>query len=78
MDKYDIRQGENRQDMENKKVRDEARKERKEVVRNLVQFVRKRDKRVVEWSKKLQEKAELNKKKTDVPEEAERREEEVV
>ena len=33
---------------------------------------------MVEWSKKLQEKAELNKKKTEVPEEAERREEEVV
>jgi len=49
---------------ENKKVRDKAKKERNEVVRNLVQFVRKRDKRVVEYSKKLQEKAEMNKKKT--------------
>ena len=31
---------------ENKKVRDKARRERNEVVRNLVAFVRKRDKRV--------------------------------
>lgn len=49
---------------ENKKVRDKARKERNEAVRNLIQFVRKRDKRVAEYSKKLQEKAEINKKKT--------------
>jgi len=69
LDKYDTRQGENRwvkrkMEAENKKVRDKAKKERNEVVRNLVQFVRKRDKRVVEYSKKLQEKAEMNKKKT--------------
>ena len=73
-----IRWMKRKMEAENKKVRDKARKERNEVVRNLVQFVRKRDKRLVEWSKKLQEKAELNKKKTEVPEEAERREEEVV
>jgi len=69
LDKYDTRQGENRwvkrkMEAENKKVRDKAKKERNEVVRNLVQFVRKRDKRVVEYGKKLQEKAEMNKKKT--------------
>jgi len=69
LDKYDTRQGENRwvkrkMEAENKKVRDKARKERNEVVRNLVQFIRKRDKRVAEYSKKLVEKAELNKKKT--------------
>jgi len=69
LDKYDTRQGENRwvkrkMEAENKKVRDKAKKERNEVVRNLIQFVRKRDKRVVEYGKKLQEKAELNKKKT--------------
>eukprot|EP00092_Neocalanus_flemingeri_P008436 GFUD01009092.1.p1 GENE.GFUD01009092.1~~GFUD01009092.1.p1 ORF type:complete len:613 (-),score=220.70 GFUD01009092.1:9-1847(-) len=69
LDKYDTRQGENRwmkrkMEAENKKLRDKARKERNEAVRNLVQFVRKRDKRLVEYSKKLQEKAELNKKKT--------------
>jgi len=69
LDKYDTRQGENRwvkrkMEAENKKVRDKARKERNEVVRNLVQFMRKRDKRVAEYSKKLVEKAELNKKKT--------------
>jgi len=69
LDKYDTRQGENRwvkrkMEAENKKVRDKAKKERNEVVRNLVQFVRKRDKRVAEYGKKLQEKAELNKRKT--------------
>jgi len=69
LDKYDTRQGENRwvkrkMEAENKKVRDKAKKERNDVVRNLVQFVRKRDKRVAEHGKKLQEKAELNKKKT--------------
>merc|ERR1712096_507764 len=69
LDKYDTRQGENRwvkrkMEAENKKVQDKARKERNEAVRNLIQFVRKRDKRVAEYSKKLQEKAEINKKKT--------------
>merc|ERR1712147_506524 len=43
---------------------DEKRKERNENVRNLVSFVKKRDRRVAEWSKKLQEKAEENRKKT--------------
>ena len=50
---------------ENKKIRDKARKERNESVRNLVNFVRKRDKRLAEYSKKLQERAEENKKKTE-------------
>ena len=45
LDKYDTRQGENRwvkrkMEAENKKVRDKARKERNEAVRNLVNFVR--------------------------------------
>merc|ERR1712241_1456185 len=44
--------------------RDEKRKERNQAVRNLVSYVRKRDKRVAEHSKKLQEKAEENKRKT--------------
>lgn len=50
---------------ENKKIRDKKRKERNEVVRNLVTFVRKRDKRVEEHNKKLQEKAAENKRKTE-------------
>ena len=50
MDKYDTRQGDNRRvkrkmEQENKKLRDKARKERNEAVRNLVTFVKKRDKR---------------------------------
>ncbi|KAJ7986835.1 hypothetical protein DPEC_G00332530 [Dallia pectoralis] len=50
-EEYDTRQGSNRwekraMEKENKKVRDKARKERNELVRQLVAFVRKRDKRV--------------------------------
>ena len=37
-------------------VRDAARKERNDLVRQLVKFVHKRDKRVVEYNRKLQEK----------------------
>ena len=45
LDKYDVRQGENRcvkqkMEQENKKIRDEKRKERNENVRNLVNFVK--------------------------------------
>ena len=70
LDKYDTRQGENRwvkrkMEAENKKIRDKKRKERNEAVRNLVGYVRKRDKRIAEYSKKLQEKAAENKKKTE-------------
>merc|ERR1719427_1249419 len=69
LDKYDTRQGENRwvkrkMEAENKKVRDKAKKERNEAVRNLVGFVRKRDKRVAEQSRKLAERAAQNKQKT--------------
>lgn len=51
-------------EQENKIERDKAKKERNEQVRNLVAFVRKRDKRVVVYRKKLEEKAEENKLKT--------------
>ena len=69
LDKYDTRQGENRwmkraMEKENKKVRDVARKERNELVRNLVKFVKKRDKRVQAFGKELAEKAAQNKEKT--------------
>ena len=68
-DKYDTRQAENRwmrrkMEQENKVVREAAKKERNTVVRNLVAFVRKRDKRVVAYKKLLEEKAEENKRKT--------------
>jgi len=71
LDKYDTRQGENRwvkrkMEQENKKIRDKARKERNEVIRNLVNFVRKRDKRVLDYKKRLEERAEANKKKTQL------------
>ncbi|KAK2717078.1 dnaJ homolog subfamily C member 21-like [Artemia franciscana] len=62
LDKYDIRDADNRRilrlmEKENKKVRDQARKERNEEVRNLVAFVRKRDKRVQAQKRKQEEKA---------------------
>merc|ERR1712059_11914 len=49
---------------ENKVVRDAAKKERNSVVRNLVAFVRKRDRRVAAYRRRLELKAEENKKKT--------------
>jgi len=51
-------------EQENKVERDAAKKERNTVVRNLVAFVRKRDKRVLAHKKMLEEKAEENKRKT--------------
>jgi len=69
LDKYDTRQGENRwvkrkMEKENKTLRDKARKERNETVRNLVTFVKKRDKRFEAFRKKLEERAVENAKKT--------------
>merc|ERR1712173_319079 len=69
LDKYDTRQSENRRisrlmEKENKKARDAAKKERNEVVRELVKFIQKRDKRPQEYAKKLAEKRELNNQKT--------------
>lgn len=71
LDTYNIRDAPNRNyvramEKENKKVRDKAKKERNELVRNLVAFVRKRDKRVQAYAKKLEEKALENKKKAEV------------
>ncbi|KAK9503249.1 hypothetical protein O3M35_011858 [Rhynocoris fuscipes] len=68
LDKFDIRDAPNRRvlrlmEKENKKIRDKARKERNEEVRALVAFVRKRDKRVQEYSLYLEKKAEENEKK---------------
>lgn len=45
---------------ETKKLAQKARKERNDEIRALVSFVRKRDKRVQEYKKKLEERAEIN------------------
>lgn len=70
LDPHNIRLAPNRptlryMEKENKKVRDKAKRERNEQVRNLVAFVRKRDKRVQAHAKKLEEKAKENKKKSE-------------
>lgn len=48
---------------ENNKIRQKARKERNEEIRRLASFVRRKDRRVIEHTKLLQEKAEENRKK---------------
>ena len=69
LEKYDVR-GENRRiarlaEKENKKLRDAAKKERNELVRSLIKFIRKRDKRVQAFNKELAEKTVENAKKTE-------------
>ena len=51
-------------DKEHKKIQQKARKERNEEIRNLVMFVKKRDRRFVEYKKMLEEKAQLNRLKS--------------
>ncbi|XP_076645404.1 dnaJ homolog subfamily C member 21 [Halictus rubicundus] len=68
LDPYDIRGAPNRRvvrliEKENKKIREKAKRERNEQVRNLVAFVRKRDKRVQAHAAKLAERAKENLKK---------------
>nr|XP_033340230.1 dnaJ homolog subfamily C member 21 [Megalopta genalis] len=68
LDPYDIRGAPNRRvvrliEKENKKIREKAKRERNEQVRNLVAFVRKRDKRVQAHALKLAERAKENLKK---------------
>ncbi|XP_023232548.1 dnaJ homolog subfamily C member 21-like [Centruroides sculpturatus] len=70
VDKYDIREAPNRRvlrlmEKENKKLRDQAKKSRSEDVRQLVAFVRKRDKRVQAYKKVLEEKTAENTKKME-------------
>lgn len=70
LDPHDIRDIRDRRylklvEKENKKVRQNARKERNEEIRNLVAFVKKRDKRVQNQKKILAEKQLLNKKKRE-------------
>ncbi|XP_015115418.1 dnaJ homolog subfamily C member 21 [Diachasma alloeum] len=68
LDPYDIRETPNRRvlrlvEKENKKVRERAKRERNEQVRNLVAFIRKRDKRVQAHAQALAERALVNAKK---------------
>lgn len=51
-------------DKEHKKIQQKARKERNEEIRSLVLFVKKRDKRMVEYRKLLEEKAQQNRLKS--------------
>jgi len=65
---YDIRTAANRptqrlMEKDNKKLRDSCRKKRNEEVRTLVMYVRKRDKRVQEEVKRMNEKQEESKRK---------------
>lgn len=67
---YDIQTAPNRRvtrlmEKENKKLRDQLRKKRNEEVRQLVAFVRKRDKRVQAYRKRLEEKAAENARKAE-------------
>ena len=69
-DKWDLREGENRQvrramEAENKKARNVARKEYSTAVRNLVSFVKRRDKRVVDFQAKQAEKDRLMKEEKE-------------
>lgn len=70
MDKYDIRDAPNRRvlrlmEKENKKLRDQAKRIRNEEVRQLVAFVRKRDKRVQAYKKILEAKVAENTRKME-------------
>uniref|UniRef100_A0A1X7SFS3 Zuotin-like zuotin homology domain-containing protein n=1 Tax=Amphimedon queenslandica TaxID=400682 RepID=A0A1X7SFS3_AMPQE len=67
LNKYDRTQAANRKveklmEKDNKKIRDAAKKKRNETVRQLVAYVRKRDKRVIEYRKTLA-KREIERKK---------------
>lgn len=68
LDPYNVQETRDRRvakliEKENKKVRQKARKERNEEVRNLVSFVRKRDKRVKSYVKLMKEKTLENREK---------------
>lgn len=70
LDEYDIRQAPNRRvaklmEKENKKVRDKAKKERNDAIQTLVEFVRKRDKRVKAYAETLKLKSAENSKRME-------------
>lgn len=69
LDKYNTTEAENRRilramEKENKKVKDAARKERNTNVRNLVEFIKKRDRRLKAHKLLVEQQNELNRKKT--------------
>ena len=78
-DKWNLREGENRQvrramEVENKKARNAARKEFSSAVRSLVAFVKRRDKRVVEFQARQAERDRLaNEEKARIAKEKEER-----
>ncbi|XP_050520123.1 dnaJ homolog subfamily C member 21 [Daktulosphaira vitifoliae] len=70
LDEYDIRQAPNRRvaklmEKENKKIRDKAKKERNEEIQALVEFVRKRDRRVKAYAETLKHKSAENMKRME-------------
>lgn len=69
LDKYNTTEAENRRilramEKENKKVKEQAKKERNTNVRNLVEFIKKRDKRLKAHKLLVEQQNELNRKKT--------------
>lgn len=69
LDKYKTTEAENRRilramEKENKKVKDAAKKERNTNVRNLVEFIKKRDKRLKTHRKLVEQQNEINRQKT--------------
>lgn len=69
LDKYNITEAENRQilkamEKENRKIKEQARKERNANIRKLVEFVKKRDKRLVQHKLLVEQQNELNRQKT--------------
>lgn len=70
LDQHDIRQAPNRRiiklmEKENKKVRDKAKKERNDEIQALIEFVRKRDKRVKAYAETLKLKSAENNKRME-------------
>jgi len=70
LDEYDIRQAPNRRvaklmEKENKKIRDKAKKERNDEIQALIEFVRKRDKRVKAYAETLKLKTIENSKRME-------------
>ena len=69
LDKYNTTEAENRRilramEKENKKVKDAAKKERNANVRNLVEFIKKRDRRLKAHKLLVEERNQLNRQKT--------------
>lgn len=70
LDEYDIRKAPNRRvvklmEKENKKIRDKAKKERNDEIQALIEFVRKRDKRVKAYAETLKLKSAENSKRLE-------------